>query len=91
MAVLAAILIGILLSVLIGALVGIPVVLLGLIVHDKILHILSCGIAADSVCTEYQLLSLVLKRNAATRPENAATEIPPAVAFNPPRKIPMNP
>ena len=84
--VLAIILITVLISILISILIFILVIHFGFPPA-----FFPAAFAAILVYPDLHDLSLGLKRKLTRRPENTAAVIPPAVAFNPPMKIPGNP
>lgn len=86
----------VLLVILVGILIGI---LVGILVHTLIL-IIHCKdppfvyIHGNAVLIGYPKdydLSFALKMKLINKPNTIAAVIPPAEAFNPPRKIPINP
>lgn len=81
----------ILVVVLVLILIGILVAVLVLVIHNSLPPMFSYGLAAALDCPVFQALSFALKTRLATRPARMAAVIPPAAAFSPPVKIPMNP
>ena len=81
------------LVVLILVLVLVVLILISIliVIHLKFLRFLLYGITAIIACPENQDLSFALNRKLASRPAKIATVIPPAVAFNPPIRIPIKP
>ena len=61
------------------------------VIHLKFLRFVLYGITAIIACPENQDLSFALNRIPASRPAMIAAVIPPAVAFNPPIRIPIKP
>ena len=79
-----------LVGILIFALIRVPVLVLILIIHHK--YLLRC-LRNDAIlgCPIFYDLSFALKNILARSPARIAAAMPPAVADNPPVKIPRNP
>ena len=71
-------------------LIGVLVLILVLLIHCVFLRLLHLGFP-KVVCPNVQDLSLALNIKLTNRPATIAAVIPPAVAFNPPVKIPSAP
>lgn len=80
----------VLVIVLVVVLILLVILVLILIVHNLILRIYLLGFPLV-VCPNTQDLSLGLKIRLIIRPKTIAAAIPPAVALNPPVKMPRNP
>ena len=67
------------------------ILVLVLVIHSIDPPMFIYGLAAMLACPAFQDLSLGLKRKLASSPETIAAVIPPAVAFNPPVRMPRKP
>ena len=61
------------------------------VIHFEFLRFVLYGITAILLCPKIQDLSFALNKSPANNPATIAAVIPPAVAFKPPVKMPINP
>ena len=88
---LAAVFVLILVIILVGVFVLAIILALILIIHISLPPLYACGYTAILAYPFLQDLSFALKRMLTVKPAIIAVAIPPAVAFKPPVKMPINP